>query len=116
MKSGVVNSVADIVYVFSKLYPRVTDLFTLTMFWLKEDNLTIEEASRFNMISNAMLYILDSMTSVDMRTVLINYASSISIFVPPGGPLRFRIKDRMKEFPRIEKVVNELAYEGFIIP
>lgn len=104
----------NIIDIYSKLFDRVSILFAETMFSLPNESYTKLEMLRFDEISKAMVDILDSMPSSQIKQVLSNYSSSYYLKGEP--PVRFSMRNIYNSYARIENVINELSEEGIIVP
>jgi hypothetical protein len=81
----------------------------------KPNNLSPDESNRFDAISMAMVYILDSLTSYDIRKVIYDYGYMISM-LRQHKQLRFSLKSLMG-YPRIISIVREIEMgENIVIP
>lgn len=109
-------SVQNIIDIYTHIYDRFTYVFIYTMFESKPDNLTQLELKKFDNISIAIMEILDSMTSVDIRKVLMDYGFMISK-VRTNITVRFSIKSFVR-FQRIISIARdvEMMSEEIIIP
>lgn len=93
-----------IVNVYSKLFDSVTDLFIGTIF--NVDNNQLNNITYSN-ISNAVLYILDSLPSEDIKKVLYVYIQNIKLW--NNSNVRFSLNCiSSEEFPKVFNVVKYL--------
>lgn len=107
-----------IIYIYEKLFNRVTPLFEGAMFeWY-----TNEEAEElgesfmtiYSAISLAVLTILNNMTSMDIRRVLMGYSKNWMYKRKP--PVRFSVHALSGDFARINAVVEALSIENVYLP
>lgn len=99
--------------IYSKLFTRVTTLFTETMF--QEPPSGNEKRMKiYNNITMVMVYILDSMTSDNIAEVLKNY--SVSYHMRGNPPVRFSFWELHESYSRIMNVFHQVVAEGFNMP
>ena len=114
--SGVELSIKDIIYVYSRFYlENFGQLFCTTMTVVTPviDNNPLHMKMN-DRITWAILYILDSMTSADIRKVLERYHGYLSIY--KISDVRFNITGLSEDFARINRVVERLRDEGLFLP
>lgn len=97
-------SVQDIIDIFCILYEKFTYPFIYSMMEIKMDCDVILN-SRFDLISSALLEILNSMTSDDISKILMNYAYMLKL--NPAKAVRFSLKSA-KSYPRILSVIEQI--------
>lgn len=115
VKCGQDLSIQCIVNIYCSLFDRFSNLFTFTMMESKPDNLSSDENRRFDYISVAMLEILNSLPSCDIKKVILDYAFTLKM-VKINTTVRFAIKSASK-FNRIIFVIREVEIaENIIIP
>lgn len=114
IKSGLELKESDMIDIYSKLYTHISSLFITTMFTIAEDNYTKLEFLRYEEMSKALIDILDSMPSAEIKIVLSNYVSSYLLNGEP--PIRFSMKNIHESYGRIKQVINNLLEEGIIVP
>lgn len=109
-----------IVDIYQILFPRVTQLFEATMLDVIEDtdepwySNAIDE--RYSMISLALLDILESLTSEQIRRVLDDYVILYNLSYN-GRPVRFDIRCISAEhYPKTRRVVEIMEQEGIRLP
>jgi hypothetical protein len=104
----------NMIDIYCKMFDSISILFTTTMFSLPEPNYTKLELIRYEEMSKAMIDMIDSMPSVEIKAVLSNYASSYSINGEP--PIRFSMRNIHQSYVRINRVISELLDDGIIVP
>lgn len=114
IKSGLELLEPDIINIYGKLFDRVSTLFTVTMFCLPDPDYTKLELLRYDEMSKAMIDILDSMPSREIKKVLSGYVNSYQLQGEPN--VRFSMKNIHESYYRIKAVINELSDEGIIVP
>ena len=98
-------SVEDIINIYCILFEHFKGVFIYTMF---ESYSTNMDQQKFNNIGVAILKILDSLTSADIKRVLYDYAYILKM--SRNYQIRFELKTA-KEFPRILKCIKEIELE-----
>jgi hypothetical protein len=106
-------SIQDIVNIYTFLFPRITNLFVYTMMENKPNNLTADQNKKFDYISIAVLELLNSLTSDDIKRVLREYALVLKM-VKQDTNVRFSIKSAIR-FDRIIKLLRVIELEENII-
>ena len=101
----------NIVNIYCYLFHRISNLFIYTMMEAKPSYLTKFQSDRFDLISIAMLELLDSMPTVDIARVLQDYAVSIKM-IRVDTTVRFALKTA-KNYERIQKAIID---NGIDIP
>ena len=94
-------TVKNIVDIYCFLYERFTNVFIYTMMEAKPSNLTDFQNAQFDTISIAMLDILNSLPSYDMKKLLCDYGFTIKM-VRNDITVRFALKTALG-YPRIIK-------------
>lgn len=107
IKCGIDISVQDIINIICFLFPRFTPVFVYTMLESKPAGLTQEQSNRFDAISLAILAILDSLTTSDIKKVLYDYGFNLNMVIP-GTPIRFSMHTLDSRYDRITKALNEV--------
>lgn len=108
-------SVKDVVNIYYYLFERFGTLFTYAMMESKPSNLSNFENKKFDNISIALLEMLNSLTSVDIRKVLADYAFTLKM-VKTNTRVRFAIKSAIR-FNRIISILREIELtENITIP
>lgn len=110
-------SVQDIVDIYCILFERFTNPFVYSMMELKQPGMTEEQLKIFNNISAALIVILNSMTSNDMKKVLYSYAYSLKL-LNSNYKVRFSLKSAI-QYPRMLEVISDIEngdFEKIIIP
>lgn len=102
-------SAQDVIDIFCILYERFTYPFIYTMLeskqpWMNEDHLR-----NFDNISIAILELLNSMISEDIKKILYNYAFTLKL-VRHNVNVRFSLKST-KTYPRILEVIKEIELD-----
>lgn len=116
VKCNIAFTVQDIVDIYCILFDTFTYPFIYTMLETKSSNMTIDQVKRFDLISVAILEILNSMTSADMKKLLFNYAYVLNL--TNVNNVRFALKSA-RSFPRVISVIKEIEsdeFENLIIP
>lgn len=125
MRCNVDLSIQDIVDIYCIIFERFTYPFIYTMLEPKPANLSQEQAKRFDDISIAILTILNSMTSDDMKKILFNYAYTIKLLktnVSKDNDNRLVVRFALKtaiQYPRMLVVIESIemdAFEDLFIP
>lgn len=110
----------NIVLIYEKLFDRITGLFKGTMFdilneeeeWINDD--IIEINSR---VTSSVLIILNNMTLVDIRKVLIDYTGDFyNIKGGKSGTYRVSMVALSNDYSRIVQVAEQLRQEGYYVP
>lgn len=118
VKADLALSIQDIINIYCILFPSFTNPFIYTMLEPKPSTLTEEQSKRFDAISLAILMLLDSMTSEDIKRILFNYAFMLKL-VKPGSTVRFALKSA-KSYTRILRIIEEIETDpldnNLIIP
>lgn len=111
ISSGMDFSIEDIIYIYSRFYPEnFRTLFKVTMCQIFDtsnfDDLQLKLNDR---ISWSMLYILNTLTSADILTVIMEYKCYLEAFgqIDMQHNTRFDIQNIPDDFSRIRKIVNE---------
>ena len=110
-------NVQDMVNIYCILYESFSNLFTYTMLEPKPSGMSPEQLKRFDNISLAMLYILDSMNSHDMKMVLYNYAFTLRL-IRQNFKVRFGLKTATS-YTRMLGIIDEIEndpLDKLIIP
>lgn len=115
-KSGIDFTEENIIYIFSVFYSdRFSILFNVLMTTKQEQFEERIHKKIYDMISMALLDILNSMTSDDIYKVLYNYASYIELCVP-DTEIRFSLRSLSDDYNRINAMIDELLEKGVSIP
>jgi hypothetical protein len=113
IKCDIKLSIQNIIDIFCFLYERFTPLFIFSMLEQKPSGLTEDQNKRFDAISIALLVILDSLNSSDMKKVLCDYAFTLGM---TNKAVRFSLKTA-KGYPRILSVLKDIEIvEELYIP
>lgn len=110
-----------IIFIYEKLFDRFTDLFKATMFDVYTDeeleNIGPGAAEIYANISLAIIDILNSMTSEDIRKVLISYSGDYNMDVNTSN-IRFSIRSlAICDYKRILDIVDYLEkVENIFVP
>ena len=99
----------NVVDILCILYPRFTPCFVHSMLEEKPVNLTPLEQHNFDTISNALIVILDSLTSGDIRKVLYDYAYILNL-ASLKDSVRFSLKS-LSNYPRILAIINDIELD-----
>lgn len=103
-------SLQQMVSIYCCLFQRVTTLFVQTMLEPRPANLLDYQSKNFDKISIAILEIVNSMPSSEIKTVVKSYAYALSN-VNKNIEVRFAIRSMIK-YDRIIKIVKEVEFEG----
>lgn len=107
-----------IIYIYERLFDRATPLFEGAMFeWYNSkeiDELGESFMIIYSAISLAVLTILNNMTSIDIRRILIGYSGKW--FFNGKPPVRFSLHALSGDFARVNAVTESLASEGVYLP
>lgn len=107
-----------VVWIYEKLFTRISDLFQATMFEVYNQQQQIEFGDNFmevyGTVGLAVLCILNNMTSDNIRKVLIGYEVEWSYEGKP--PVRFSLHALSNDYSRISRVVEYLNSTGRLIP
>lgn len=107
-----------IVYIYEKLFDRISDLFYATMFEvysvIEQDNFGENFSELYGTVGNCVLLILNNMTSEKIIQVLNGYNAEYEYRGRP--PIRFSLHALSNDYSRINKVVETLSESGVYIP
>lgn len=107
-----------IVWIYEKMFDRVSDLFQAIMFEVytpqQEEVFNSYFPENYSTVSLAILCILNNMTSINIRRVLLGYYSEWEYKNKP--PVRFSMRALSNDYSRIINVVESLTQEGIYIP
>ena len=105
-----------IVYIYEKLFDRITPLFVGTMIDNCKQDMSQEMEEIYSTISLAVLDILNTMPSNDIRKVLISYVGDYQAIYYKSG-YRFSMQCLSNDYSRINQVVQALyANENIYVP
>lgn len=102
-------SVQDIIDIYCILFERFTHLFVYSMLESKQPNMTEVQLRHFDNISLALLAILDSMTSADIKKILYDYAFILKL-MRTNFSVRFSLKSA-KSYKRIQEIIKEIELD-----
>lgn len=102
-------SVQDIIDIYCILFERFTYPFIFSMLESKPSGLSKSQLICFDNISLALLSILDSMTSEDIKRVLYDYAFTLKL-IRNDFSVRFSLKSA-KAYTRIQEVIKEIELD-----
>lgn len=111
---GIDFSMKDIIYIYSTFFREsFSPLFNVTMQQIETnfENRTCKKV--YDMMSLAILEILNSMTSADIYTVLLRYNNCIQL--TNNNQCRFSLRSLSDDYYRINMVVEELSNRGIYI-
>lgn len=115
IKSNHDLNVSQIISIYCYLFERFTHVFVYTMFETRPDNLTPEQYKKFDNMSIALLSILDSLTTSDIRKVLLDYGFMYSM-VKHCTVVRFSLKTAIS-YKRIIDIIKEIEMStDLVIP
>lgn len=107
-----------VVWIYEKLFTRISDLFYGTMFEVYSPQQQNELGENFmevyGTVGNAVLLILNNMTTENIRKVLVGYSAEWEFLGMPA--VRFSLRALSEDYSRITKVANYLNTEGKTIP
>lgn len=107
-----------IVWIYEKLFTRISDLFQATMFEVYNEQQQYEFGEDFmenyGTVGLAILVILNNMTSENIKKVLIGYEAEWQYNDYPM--VRFSLHALSADYSRISRVVEYLTSEGKRIP
>ena len=107
-----------VVWIYEKLFNRISDLFQATMFEVYTQQQQQDFGENFmevyGTVGLAVLTILNNMTSENIRKVLIGYNGEWMYKNKP--PVRFSLHTLSGDFSRINRVVDYVTSMGTIIP
>lgn len=107
-----------IVWIYEKLFTRISDLFQATMFEVYTSQQHDDFGENFNEVygvaGNAVLDILNNMESDKIRKVLIGYSEHWEYLGRPA--VRFSLRALSEDYSRIDRVVAYLVSKGTYIP
>lgn len=107
-----------VVWIYEKLFSRISDLFQSTMFEVYNQQQQIDFGDNFmevyGTVGLAVLCILNNMTSDNIRKVLIGYEEEWIYKGQP--PVRFSLHALSNDYSKISRVVEYLTSTGKQIP
>lgn len=116
-KSGIDFSKKNIIYIYSIFFAdNFSFLFGKTMTSREEVFEQRIYKKVYDMMSLALLDILESMTSDDIYKVLYNYAGYIELTSFPVEMVRFSLRSLSEDYSRINRIINELLNNGVSVP
>lgn len=105
-----------IVYIYEKLFDRVTPLFIGTMIDNCKQDMSQDMEEIYSIISLAILDILNGMPTADIRKVLIAYVGDYQAVYHKSG-YRFSMQCLSNDYSRINSVVEALhSNENIYVP
>lgn len=110
-------NIEAVIGIFCILFDHFTYPFIYTMLYEVPKNITEEELNRYNIVSAAMICMLDSMTTEAMKQVLSSYAYTIKLCNIKN--VRFGLKNITTNKPRIINTIRNIELESsgdLIIP
>lgn len=107
VKCDIVFNTQDIIDIYSILFDRFTNLFIFSMMEYKQNGMTKNQISNFDAISTALLDMLDSMITVDIKKVLYEYAYILKTKMPDN--VRFSLKSC--NYQRILSIIYDIESE-----
>lgn len=100
-----------IIWIYEKLFSRISDLFQATMFEVYTQQQQIDFGENFmevyGAVGLAVLIILNNMTTENIRKVLIGYNSEWSYLGKPN--VRFSLHALSEDYSRISRVVESMS-------
>lgn len=103
-------SLQQMVSIYCCLFQRVTTLFVETMLESKPKDLLDYESINFDKISIAVIEIVNSMPSSEIKYVIKSYAYALSR-INNNIEVRFAIR-KLNKYERIIKIIDEVELEG----
>ena len=113
IKSEAELSQQTIMDIYSKLFNRVSTLFSTTMFQTPPKG-NEKQMKIYNNITMVMIYILDTMTTSDIIEVLKNYG--VLYRMKGNPPVRFSFYELHESYLRIKNAYHAAVAEGYDIP
>lgn len=116
VKCNIDLSAQDIIDIMCMLYDRFTQPIIYTMLESKPMNLNNDQSLKFDLISSAIITILDNLSSDNLKKVLYDYAFTLRL-VKQGIPVRFSMKSIPN--PRFQSIISEIEsdpLDTLIIP
>ena len=112
-KCGIDFSKKDIIYIYGIFFSdNFSFLFTNTMTSREEVFAERIHKKVYDMISLALLDILESMTSDDIYKVLYNYSKYVELTSFPTDMVRFSLRSLSDDYSRINNIITELLNNG----
>lgn len=113
--SGIDFSKKNIIHIYSIFFSEgFSPLFNVTMTTKIETFADRNQMKIYNMISLAILDILESMPSAEISTVLMNYADYVTL--SNISTIRLNIRSLSEDYSRINNVIADLLNRGVSIP
>ena len=106
MRCNIALSIQDIVNIYCILFDHFTYLFIYTMFEPRPASMSKDEMDRFDLISIAIISMLNTMTSDEMYKVLRNYAYMIKVKGLKLENVRFSLKAAAERYPNYYRIYN----------
>lgn len=103
-------TVTQIVSIYCYLFERFTNVFIYTMFETKPSGLSDIQYRKFDRISIAILDMLNSLPSSDIKRVLLDYAFVLNMMKGRTIEVRFAIKSATS-YKRIIDCIKEIEFE-----
>ena len=117
-KDSEVMTEQRIVWIYEKMFDRISDLFQAIMFEVytpqQEEVFNANFPENYSTVSLAILCILNNMTSNNIKRVLLGYNTEWEYKGKP--PVRFSMRALSNDYSRINNIVESLAQEGVFIP
>lgn len=117
-KDSEVMTEQRIVWIYEKMFDRISDLFQAIMFEVytpqQEEVFNANFPENYSTVSLAILCILNNMTSNNIKRVLLGYNTEWEYKGKP--PVRFSMRALSNDYSRINNVVESLVQEGVFIP
>ena len=114
-KSEMDFSEQDIIHIYAVFFSeRFTELFNITMTNIEDNFEKRLHKKVYDMMSLALLDILESMTSEDIEKVLQSYSSYIELTNICN--FRFSLRSLSDDYSRINVIIDELLNKGICIP
>ena len=109
-------SIKDIIYIYGIFYSdNFSTLFITTIMDYQQEFLNPLENKMYDNISLALLYILNSMESVEIYKSIRRYVEYIML-MNVSTKVRFSLNNLAEDFSRVNNVVETLKYDGFEVP
>lgn len=102
-----------IIYIYEKLFERITPVFIGIMFdtYKETDGFSEEMGDIYSIISLVILDIMENMPSEDIRRILLAYYNDYILREKENKEIRFSMQSLGPDFKRISQIVEQLYNE-----